>query len=143
MATRLACRHRPHLAYLLWMLVIIKAITPPLVASPTGLFSWIKRDVVAEPVAMIADAAQSNPAALRPAIQRPATGANRQPAPLDGGFALDPLPVVPAEHTRQAIAAPPQPKPRPWPSTAAVLLAVWLAGTCASAGGWIKIRAGK
>ena len=63
-ATRLACRHRPHLAYLLWMLVILKAVTPPLWASPTGLFSWIKRDVVAQAAAPVAEpaAARSEPA---------------------------------------------------------------------------------
>jgi beta-lactamase regulating signal transducer with metallopeptidase domain/Leucine-rich repeat (LRR) protein len=37
---RLACRRRPHLAYLLWMLVVVKALTPPLWTSPTGVFSW-------------------------------------------------------------------------------------------------------
>ena len=39
-ATRLVCRRRPHLAYVLWMLVILKCLTPPLWSSPTGLFSW-------------------------------------------------------------------------------------------------------
>ena len=37
---RLFCRHRPHLAYLLWLLVIIKCLTPPIYSSPTGIFSW-------------------------------------------------------------------------------------------------------
>ena len=37
---RLFCRRRPHLAYLLWLLVIVKCLTPPIFASPTGLFSW-------------------------------------------------------------------------------------------------------
>lgn len=35
-------RQRPHLAYLLWMLVIAKCLTPPLWSSPTGLFSWMQ-----------------------------------------------------------------------------------------------------
>ncbi|AGA30593.1 M56 family metallopeptidase [Singulisphaera acidiphila] len=39
-AVRLCCRERPRLAYALWMLVIVKAIVPPVWASPTGLFSW-------------------------------------------------------------------------------------------------------
>jgi beta-lactamase regulating signal transducer with metallopeptidase domain/tetratricopeptide (TPR) repeat protein len=38
--TRLVCRRRPHLAYALWMLVLLKCLTPPLWSSPTGLFSW-------------------------------------------------------------------------------------------------------
>lgn len=37
---RLGCRHRPHLAYALWMLVVVKCLTPPVWSSPTGLFSW-------------------------------------------------------------------------------------------------------
>ncbi|MEX2111991.1 MAG: M56 family metallopeptidase [Pirellulales bacterium] len=36
----LSSRRRPHLAYLLWMLVVVKALTPPLWPSPTGIFSW-------------------------------------------------------------------------------------------------------
>jgi beta-lactamase regulating signal transducer with metallopeptidase domain len=34
------CRRRPHLAYLLWIIVIAKCLTPPVWSSPTGLFSW-------------------------------------------------------------------------------------------------------
>ncbi len=37
---KLCCRNRPHLAYALWMLVVVKSIFPPYVSSPTGLFSW-------------------------------------------------------------------------------------------------------
>jgi len=39
-ATRLVCRRRPHLAYVLWMLVILKCLTRPLWSSPTSFFSW-------------------------------------------------------------------------------------------------------
>jgi len=38
--TRFGCRRRPHLAYVLWMLVVLKCLAPPLWSSPTGLFSW-------------------------------------------------------------------------------------------------------
>ncbi|MEM7477135.1 MAG: M56 family metallopeptidase [Planctomycetota bacterium] len=34
-------RNRAHLAHLLWALVLLKCITPPLVASPASPFSWI------------------------------------------------------------------------------------------------------
>jgi beta-lactamase regulating signal transducer with metallopeptidase domain/protocatechuate 3,4-dioxygenase beta subunit len=37
---RLICRRRPHLAYVLWMLIMLKCVTPPLWSSPTGVFSW-------------------------------------------------------------------------------------------------------
>ena len=44
--TRLFCRRRPHLAYVLWMLVLLKCLTPPLWSSPTGCFSWAQLRVV-------------------------------------------------------------------------------------------------
>ncbi len=37
---RLVCRHRPHLAYMLWILVLLKCLTPPLWSCPAGIFSW-------------------------------------------------------------------------------------------------------
>lgn len=37
---RLACRQRPHLAYVLWLVVLVKCLTPPLWSSPTSVFSW-------------------------------------------------------------------------------------------------------
>ena len=40
-AARLAGRHRPRLAYTLWMLVLLKALVPPVMSSPTGVFSWV------------------------------------------------------------------------------------------------------
>lgn len=33
-------RRRPHLAYLLWMVVVVKCLTPPIWTSDLGLFSW-------------------------------------------------------------------------------------------------------
>ena len=33
---------RAHLAHALWMLVLLKALTPPIVASPTSAFSWLQ-----------------------------------------------------------------------------------------------------
>jgi beta-lactamase regulating signal transducer with metallopeptidase domain len=38
---RLLGRNLPRFAYALWMLVVIKAIVPPVVSSPTGVFSWV------------------------------------------------------------------------------------------------------
>jgi bla regulator protein BlaR1 len=37
---RFGARQRPHLAHTLWMVVILKCLTPPLWSSPTGIFSW-------------------------------------------------------------------------------------------------------
>jgi beta-lactamase regulating signal transducer with metallopeptidase domain len=33
---------RPHLSHLLWMVVLIKCVTPPLWASPGGVFCWLQ-----------------------------------------------------------------------------------------------------
>ncbi len=41
---RLMARSRPHLAYLLWMLVIVKCLTPPIAASQLGVFSWARAE---------------------------------------------------------------------------------------------------
>jgi WD40 repeat protein/beta-lactamase regulating signal transducer with metallopeptidase domain len=38
--TRLCCRRRPHLAHMLWLLVLLKCLTPPLWSSPASVFSW-------------------------------------------------------------------------------------------------------
>ncbi len=45
---RVGCRHRPHLAYLLWLLVAVKCLTPPVWSSPTGIFSWVQLQRVEE-----------------------------------------------------------------------------------------------
>ena len=39
---KLCCRDRPRLAYALWMLVVLKAVVPPVLSSPTGVFSWAR-----------------------------------------------------------------------------------------------------
>ena len=41
-ATRIFGRHRPHVGYVLWMLVIVKCLTPPIWASPVGVFSLVQ-----------------------------------------------------------------------------------------------------
>ncbi len=55
--TRLCCRHRPHLAYLLWMLVLVKCLAPPIAASRLSPFSWamaerLERVAAAKPAPM-------------------------------------------------------------------------------------------
>ena len=39
---RLAARRRPHLAYVLWLVVLAKCLTPPVMASPGGIFCWMQ-----------------------------------------------------------------------------------------------------
>ena len=40
LSVMLCARHRPHLAFALWLLVMLKCVTPPLWSSPTGVFCW-------------------------------------------------------------------------------------------------------
>jgi beta-lactamase regulating signal transducer with metallopeptidase domain/protocatechuate 3,4-dioxygenase beta subunit len=77
---RIACRHRPHLAYALWLVVLLKCLTPPLWSSPTGVFSWAAAHYEQQ-ISAPAETAESNsvgreamflrgtPAAVRPPIQ--------------------------------------------------------------------------
>lgn len=44
-------RRRPPLVYLLWVLVVVKSLTPPLWSSPSGVFSWAQLEI---PVRMTA-----------------------------------------------------------------------------------------
>jgi bla regulator protein blaR1 len=43
---RLCCRQRPQLAHALWLVVLVKCLTPPLWSSPTSVFSWATRDSI-------------------------------------------------------------------------------------------------
>jgi beta-lactamase regulating signal transducer with metallopeptidase domain/type II secretory pathway component GspD/PulD (secretin) len=40
---RLIGRDRPHLACALWLVVLVKCLTPPVVSSPSGVFCWLQR----------------------------------------------------------------------------------------------------
>ena len=42
LAVRWYAADRPHLAHALWLLVLIKCVTPPVFASPTSPFSWLQ-----------------------------------------------------------------------------------------------------
>jgi beta-lactamase regulating signal transducer with metallopeptidase domain len=41
---RFVGRNRPHLACALWLVVLLKCLTPPLVSSPSGIFCWLQRE---------------------------------------------------------------------------------------------------
>jgi beta-lactamase regulating signal transducer with metallopeptidase domain len=77
--TRLFCRRRAHLAYVLWLLVLVKALTPPVWSSRVGVFGWagghreaVPAAVPAEPVAsptiapVTVAAVEQNVAMVRP-----------------------------------------------------------------------------
>ncbi len=39
--TRLCAKNRPHLAHMLWIVVLLKCIAPPFWSSPASVFSWL------------------------------------------------------------------------------------------------------
>ncbi len=110
LVVKVACRHRPHLAYLLWMLVIVKAITPPVWSSPTGAFSW----ATARPIA-----SQQSPASVLRPPQTPSLPAIAPNEPSSAEHS--PAPQV----AHVPVAAPEQPKRI---TIGVVLLIAWFAG---------------
>lgn len=41
---RVAGQSRPHLASVLWLVVLLKCLTPPVLSSPTGVFCWLRME---------------------------------------------------------------------------------------------------
>ncbi len=72
-ASRLVARRRPHLAYALWLLVLLKCLTPPVWSSPTGIFSWIETRLAEESPA-------SAPTAESTAVASSTAEPSREPA---------------------------------------------------------------
>ena len=129
---RCCCRRRPHLAYLLWMLVIIKALTPPLVASRAGMFSWLLRTETPQAIA-------AEPAPIEFQPPPPAATIPRyvplRPLALDEPAEPDPAPIRPPE---------PQPGWPAWLTGQLALFSLWLCGVLALAtyvaAKWIACR---
>ncbi len=127
---RLTARSRPHLAYLLWMLVIVKCLTPPLAASRTSLFSWAW--------------AEQSPAA----ISEPHQAATPQSIPMDE-VGLDELPKHIESPASEAVPGLPVIVPSDDPirhsvSPAASLFAGWAIGALSLAGyigvKWVRFQ---
>lgn len=132
-------RHRPHLAYLLWLLVLVKCLTPPLWSSPLGVFSWAGAAVAEK--AQPADVASASPRSSSPterAFVDPVVPGARahtlreSPPPAvashDFGSGL-------AQASQQPEAAQGDlPMPRWWEalSISAALVALWLVGALVS-----------
>jgi beta-lactamase regulating signal transducer with metallopeptidase domain len=91
---RLGCGRRPHLAYVLWLVVLAKCLTPPLWSSPTGIFSWtMPRIVVPADVA----SATSTPTTL------PTAGPLAAPANQEIASSSQKLPAAPAARTPEMV----------------------------------------
>lgn len=101
-ATLTLCRRRPHLAYALWLLALVKCVTPPLWSSPTSVFSWAGAQV-------------------RSSTSMPLVSETKARPELD--------PLVPAKPSHQAASVSSSPLAPPnvaWPSLVTV---AWLLGT--------------
>lgn len=116
------CRRRPHLAYFLWLLVLVKAVTPPVWSSPTSAFSWAMSESVVAPAA---------PLAPRPAPPSPTTIQVAEVAPTEEPPAA---PVVTEPRAAELL-----PTTAGATDTADVLLGAWLIGTV-TLGSWLGIH---
>jgi len=108
---RLTCRRRPHLAYFLWMLVVVKAVTPPVWSSPTSAFSWATAEVT-----HVAPAAGPEPPAAEPTVSLTLLGTATGP---DGK--IEPFPEA-----KPVVVAPPPMEPA-W-TLPEVAMVVWGGG---------------
>ena len=103
---RTLARNRPHLAHVLWLVVLVKCVTPPLWTSPSGIFCWLQ--------STREQAARPNPASERVSfakLPRPAEHTDPLPAPFVSMPADAEQADAPAEQVRfptPAIARPPE-----------------------------------
>jgi beta-lactamase regulating signal transducer with metallopeptidase domain len=114
LSTRLGCRRRPHLAHLIWLVVLVKCLTPPLWSSPTGVFSWTMPRIAA--AAHVASAAAPSTTTSLGSLAAPANDL------LVDGRAKD------------AATAAPRTTERPWPASpirARQPVSSWTAGRVA------------
>ena len=58
--SRVLAKNRPHLAYAMWLVVLVKCLMPPLWSSPAGIFCWISPAPATEAPAAVD--ARSSPA---------------------------------------------------------------------------------
>lgn len=95
-AAALLGRKRPQLAYTLLMLVLFKALVPPILGSPTGVFSWILATTAATaregrrpiPRVVPVEAGSGDLArAAQPSFAQPAAAARPDPSHLEAHVA--------------------------------------------------------
>ncbi len=126
---RLVGRKRPHLAYLLWLLVLVKAVTPPIWSSPAGVFSWAGLQVIGQPEAEPPPDAADTP---RQEVL-PGVAGDREPASAAEPERLGGTGILPVLSTGMGET----PVPPALPTVATVLAIVWLCG----AAGYLAIAA--
>jgi WD40 repeat protein/beta-lactamase regulating signal transducer with metallopeptidase domain len=129
-------RRRPHLAYVLWLLVIVKCLTPPVWSSPVGVFSWAGTRIARQPDASIQPAISTLPPpqsiAESPVAEIAQDFSSRaNPYPPDWMTAVpkmaDPDPVAALPAPDSGPATPASNRLDQFPVTA-ILGAIWLLG---------------
>ena len=152
---KLTCRTRPHLAHTLWLLVLIKCVTPPLWSSEISVFSHIASRIASWTASDAETPVPNSTVTVTPGIlpgERITAETTASETSLEAPPVTNEIPVAAgAERVAQAIAVPPTseatPKMEaasepvmpvteassPW-SIAEVLFAVWLSGVVACVG---------
>lgn len=144
---KLTCRTRPHLAHTLWLLVLIKCVTPPLWSSEVGVFSHLAGRITGTASDAEAGGPPSTVAGTTDVLPGEWTTAAVTAEPTASGASAEAPPVaneVPASAgAAQAAVSPTEARPTteaasepamavseaavPW-SLAEMLFAAWLAG---------------
>jgi beta-lactamase regulating signal transducer with metallopeptidase domain len=101
-------RRRPHLAYLLWLVVIAKSLTPPIWSSPAGVFSWT---AIAGSAPSTVELPPATPAPISPQSAPTTVAASTVAPPLALNSESNALPIS------------------DWLTATNVLPLVWVAGT--------------
>ena len=144
-------RNHPHFAHALWVVVLLKAVTPPIWSSPSGVFSWLQSPVAQEEPQPIAEPLAPEPPPPKP-VSRFAPLLEADLAAEDVEWpepqmvspertgALPPIvgeaepvienPAPPARPASVAVAAPEE-APR-WPLWQIIGFAFWLCGMLGS-----------
>ena len=126
--TRLWCRNRPHLAHLVWLIVLLKCWIPPVWSSPSGVFCWFRGAPsaaalpTAPPTANVEKQRFTADHSAAQAATRPAELPQRSHdhEPREQSVSLQTAPI---EASTLAV-----PKASHWPLA---IGAIWLAGTTA------------
>lgn len=119
---RLVARNRPHLAYALWLVVLVKCVIPPLFASPNSVFCWLQPWRVADTSRCSVDVGPSPSESVETASVDPLPQAQERPV-ASGVPAASDKAETSTSWSRQL---PP------------LLLATWFLGTAVSLGTSIR-----
>ncbi|HVX12653.1 MAG TPA: M56 family metallopeptidase [Pirellulales bacterium] len=128
-AMRWACRGRPHLAYLIGLVVLVKCWTPPIWSSHGGLFCWPPKTSLAATTAadsLPERAAKAAPHANTAAISKPMRTQAAVAPP-----AADPLAIASPPVAESSSLVVPESVPSSRSRKAALLFSLWLLGAVA------------